>query len=243
MICCRISTFPSQTTILVVYRSTNSNSSDGLLAIQAIRHVANAPGGCRIAGNFNAPVFDWSNRACPKSDGFDKTLSPLQRKFLNHSIPQPTRFQIGKRPSVFDLVLLEFPDTVPAIILLTPLGNSDHAPLSVTFDFHDSHEPTRPRAKWCYNEQMKAAVVEAAALLEWNDVSLARTVEDLCNLIKEQILCLRDRFANIHSRKGTNRSPWLKSRHKRARQLRRFVYQQYSQNPNQFALDVYQAES
>ncbi len=102
----------------------------------------------------------------PNLMGSIKAFSPLQRKFLYQSIPQPTCFRIGKRPSVFDLVLPEFPDTVPAIILLTPLGNSDHALLSVTFDFHDSHEPAHPRAKWCYNEQLKDAVVEAAALLE-----------------------------------------------------------------------------
>ncbi len=81
---------------------------------------------------------------------------------------------MGNRPSMFDLVFTKFPDTVSAIKLLEALVNSDHA-------LHDSHEPTRPRAKWCYNTRMKDAVVEAAALLDWYDASLARNVEDHCN--------------------------------------------------------------
>ncbi len=115
---------------------------------------------------------------------------------------------MGNRSSVLDPVFTKFPDTVAAIKLLAPLGNSDHALLSFTFGLHDSHEPTRPRAKWCYTERMKDAVEDATALLDWNDVSCARNVEDQWNLIKERILCLRVRFATIIcSRKGSNRTP------------------------------------
>ncbi len=118
------------------------------------------------------------------------------------------------------LVFTKLPDIFSAIKLLTPQGNSDHARLSFKYGLHDSHEPTRPRAKWCYNERMKDAAVEAAALLNWNDASFARNVEDQWNLIKERILCLRDRFATNRSRKGSNRTPWLKSSHKRTRQMK-----------------------
>ncbi len=43
--------------------------------------------------------------------------------------------------------------------------------------------------------------------------------------------------------KGSNRTPWLGSRPKRARQMKHLAYQRYSQNPNQLTLNVYQAES
>ncbi len=60
-------------------------------------------------------------------------------------------------------------ETVSAIKLLAPVGNSGHALLSFTFGLHGAHEPTRTRTKLCYNERMKDAVVEASALLDWND--------------------------------------------------------------------------
>ncbi len=79
---------------------------------------------------------------------------------LYQSITQPTRFQMGRRVSVLDLVRITFPDR-----LLALLGNSVRALLSFKFGLHDSHEITRPRAKWCYNERMKGAVVEYYALV------------------------------------------------------------------------------
>ncbi len=48
-----------------------------------------------------------------------------------------------------------------------------------------------------YNERMKDAVTEAAALLDINGAPFARNVELQWNLIKERILCLRDKFATI----------------------------------------------
>ncbi len=145
-----ISAFPSQTTILAVYRSPNCISSDNLLVLQAIRHDATAPGECLIVGDFNALAVDWSNRTCPKSDGIDKNLlTTAEEEFLYQSITKPTRFQLGNRPSVFDIVFTKFPNTVSAIKLLAPLGNSDRALLFFTFGLHDSHEPPRPRDKFC----------------------------------------------------------------------------------------------
>ncbi len=47
---------------------------------------------------------------------------------------------------MLDLVFTKFPDTVSAIKLLAPLGNSDHTLLSFTTDLYDSQEPTRPRS-------------------------------------------------------------------------------------------------
>ncbi len=53
--------------MLVVYRSLT-------LLPQAMRRAVTAPGECLILGDFNTPAVNWSNRTCPKSDGFDKDL-------------------------------------------------------------------------------------------------------------------------------------------------------------------------
>ncbi len=74
-----------------------------------------------------------------------------------------------EKPAVgVGICVYQISDTVSAIIPLVRLGNSDHVLLSFTFDLHDSHE----------TERMKDAIVEAATLLDWNDASLARNVED-----------------------------------------------------------------
>ncbi len=87
----------------------------------------------------------------------------------------------------------------------------------------------------------QSAFVEAAAMLEWNDASLVSNVENLWTLMKERILCFRDRFVTIGSYKRSNRTPWLKSRDMGARQMKHTAYQQNSQNPYQLTLNVYQA--
>ncbi len=81
-------------------------------------------------------------------------------------------------------------------------SSSDIGPSS--FGLHDSHVPARPRAKWHYNRRMKDAVVKTATLLDWSDVSFACNVNEQLNLIKERIVCLRDRFATIRTRKCSN---------------------------------------
>ncbi len=55
MIYCMVSTFPTQTTILAVYRSPNYTSSDEYLFFQAIQHAATAREKCLFIGDFNAP--------------------------------------------------------------------------------------------------------------------------------------------------------------------------------------------
>ncbi len=99
MICCRISTFPSQTTKLVVYRSPTSTTSDDLHLLQAIRHVATALGECLTVSDFNAPAVDWSNRTCPKPDGFAKNLlTTAVENFL--SVYHPDHTLLGGEPAV-----------------------------------------------------------------------------------------------------------------------------------------------
>ncbi len=96
MISCRVSSFPSQTTVLAVNTSPNSTSSDDLLVLQEIHHVATASGERLIVGDFNAPAVNWSTRTCPKSDGFDKNLlTTAEEEFLYQSITQPTHFWMG----------------------------------------------------------------------------------------------------------------------------------------------------
>ncbi len=53
-------------------------------------------------------------------------------------------------------------------------------------------------SEWYYNERMKYITVEAAALCDWGDTSFDRNIEDKRALIKERILCFRDRFITFH---------------------------------------------
>ncbi len=50
-----------------------------------------------------------------------------------------------------------------------------------------------------YNERMKYITLGAAGLFDWGDASVDRNMEDKRALIKEKILCFRDRFVTIHS--------------------------------------------
>ncbi len=69
---------------------------------------------------------------------------------------------------------------------------------------------------------MKDAVAEGTTLIDWNDASFALYVENQWNLIKARIL--RGLFATICSRKASNRTPWVKSGHKRVQQMKHVAY-------------------
>ncbi len=102
---------------------------------------------------------------------FDKHLLTI----VEEEVYQPDHTLSDVEPTVtVGPFFTKFPDTVPTIRLLAPLGNSNHALLSFKIGLNVLHEPTHPRAKWCYNERKNGAVVEAAALFEWSDASLAR---------------------------------------------------------------------
>ncbi len=71
--------FRSQTTILAVYRSSNSTSSNDLLVLQAIRHVATTPGECLFVSDLPPPLTGQIAHV-QNLMGSIKTFSPLQKK-------------------------------------------------------------------------------------------------------------------------------------------------------------------
>ncbi len=112
---------------------------------------------------------------------------------------------------MLDPVFIKFPDTVLATKLLAHLEIviMNYYPSILVYMIH-----TRRHVQ---GQIVLQLANEAAALFDWNDVLFVRNMEDRRNFIKERTLCLRDRFATIHSHTGSNRTPWLKLRHRRAR--------------------------
>ncbi len=120
----------TEATIIAIYRSPSSSSPDDLIVFEAIRHVATAPGECRIVGDFNAPPLTGQIAHFPSPMCSIKTFLPMQSK--NFFTPT-TRFRMGYWPSVLNLVFTKFSDTVSAIKLLAPLG-----PSHLDFTIHTS---------------------------------------------------------------------------------------------------------
>ncbi len=88
MICCRISDFPAQTTIHVVYRNPTSTTSDDFLVLRAIRRATFAQGVC-ITLTLMPPLWTGQTAHFPNLMNLMETSLLLQRK---NSSPSPTPY-------------------------------------------------------------------------------------------------------------------------------------------------------
>ncbi len=98
---------------------------------------------------------------------------PMKRAFTHWANLEAARDDSSMNSNL-SLVFTTFPRRIQAIKLLAPLGNSDYAILFYLVSMIQKSR-ARPRAKWCYNERMKDAVVEAATLLDRDDASIPET--------------------------------------------------------------------
>ena len=120
------------------YRSPNSCAENDNKLFALINAICESYLCSKIlVGDFNLPNIDWGN--CSSNCAISKKfLSTVQKNFLIQHVFKPTRVRGTDRANILDLVLTDNPSLVHDIELLSPLGKSDHAILTINCNIQAS---------------------------------------------------------------------------------------------------------
>ena len=117
----------------VCYRSPNSPEENdrnmrNLLA-EISHHKAD---NTVILGDFNYNMINWNLRNCVSpSPSAELFLAELDDLFLEQLVTEPTRYRLGQRSNILDLVLTNNTYFIEEIKYCEPVGCSDHLSLLV----------------------------------------------------------------------------------------------------------------
>ncbi len=81
-------------------------------------------------------------------------------------------------------------------------------------------EKQLPSFSWFYGKTRRSELVEAATMVNWQHISSLESVTDMWLTLGDWILDLRNRFVPYGPKKTGKDVPWIRSRHRRARQCR-----------------------
>ncbi len=80
-------------------------------------------------------------------------------------------------------------------------------------------------------------------MVNWQHISSLESVTDMWLTLRDWILDLRNRFVPYSPKKTGKGVPWTRSQHRRARQVKQFVFSLFKAYPSHATLSVNKAES
>ena len=146
-------TFP--TLFGCIYRSPNSTDSNNSKMIDAFQEIHDKYSRGRnfiITGDLNLPHVNWQNYT-GSNPTERKFIKCWQDMYLEQMVTKPTRYRHDQTPSLLDVILTNFPETVSNISHHPGFGNSDHE--AIRFDIEAASKSTEERPKldyYCVNE-------------------------------------------------------------------------------------------
>ncbi|CAH8511872.1 unnamed protein product [Dicrocoelium dendriticum] len=203
---CRIHDGCRSLLVCVAYRSPLGS---GALLLDSIKSHAKGKD-CLIVGDFNAPGIDWDLLYCGlPSDSFDALL--LQTVLdcnLSQHVFSPTRLFSGQTPHILDLVLSPMPSDVTDLVIMQPIGKSDHCAISFQwarrFSVHDQGDFRRNF--WRADPQR---LQEAASNMDWT-IPHFLCVDDAWTHFYSNMMSLINQVVPISKSRGLTRGPpWI----------------------------------
>lgn len=124
ILCCDL-IFMQYSLRLIVYRAPSSSLSSTILLAKVLNDLCSCKTHCVILGDFNLPVTD-SSKGYPGSMASQCFINMCKSCKLNENVLTPTR-----NVNVPDLVLSSHPNLVKNLVVLSPIGSSDHSSISL----------------------------------------------------------------------------------------------------------------
>ncbi len=128
--------------------------------------------------------------------------------------------------------------------MLAPLGKRDHAVVLLELKIQLLEDKQLPSYIWFYQKTRGSESVEATTMVNWQHISSLESVTDMWLTLRDWILDLRNRFVPYSPKKTGKDVPWIRSRHRRARQAKQFAFFLFKANSSCYhaTLSVYKAE-
>ena len=234
---CSLDLGGQRASVVVVYRSPDSDSREDDELLSLLLDIARKSPRILLIGDFNAPTVCWNTEYAPtKSFGY-KLLEFIHEQALQQHIRDPTRFREGQSPSLLDLVISQFPNDVEHVETDMPIAKSDH--LTITFKWKLREPKTTIRNNWKYWKTDIKGLTDSAQSLSWIPSDTEASVDEHWELIKGNILKLRDRYVPIAHGNHRASPPWWRNSITKALKKKGKLWARYLHNGSHRDYDLY----
>lgn len=201
-------------TIACVYRSPSATEAENTQLLEVLDQMCTGAELLLLVGDFNAPGVEWESHTASDAGFSSRLLRLAQTHLLTQHVTESTRYREGQLSSRLDLVFTKGPQDIRKLELGTPLGRSDHTPL--TFEFALRWEPAP--AKWGRNLRRLDPIrlSEDAQAMHWPDCNTEEDLEGAWSAIKQNLLQLLDSHAPLVRLRQRGRPPWWRARAQKA---------------------------
>ena len=161
-----------------LYRSPSGNTGDSVHQLEQLFRKASSMSFSHllIVGDLNLPQIDWETESssAPPSHCSHSFIDTVHDCFLHQHVHCPTRYRLGEKPNVLDLIFSNEEGMVSCLEYLPGLGSSDHVVLRFTLvcyapaeshpthRVHTDHESLASELKSLNWDQMNSMTLEEA---------------------------------------------------------------------------------
>ena len=104
-----------------------------------------------FVGDFNYCTIDWNMRVIRShSESANSFMTTINYLFLGQLVSEPTRYRVGQKENILDLVPTNHLYFVESVDYCDPLGMSDHVSLLIYLNFESTHISNLPKRMY-YN--------------------------------------------------------------------------------------------
>ena len=207
-----------------------------------LRKMENKSQDIILAGDFNSEV-NWETLEAKSHthDWNENLLNVITDHCLHQHINENTRFRGTDRPSKPDLVFTRQPEDITDIKYSTPLGNSDHIVIDMTYWTDIGSNTKQYKDSYNYKKGDYNGLKDYFKKINWQrDLSIA----DI-NLQNGKFLDFYNKGVDQHipkSKQGRfpqNNKKWFNARCVRARKNKEILWKRYSRHPSEPARTRY----
>ena len=207
-------TVTKKTLVGCIYRSPNSTEENNQMIHQFIRTLGNKINkntGLVLMGDYNYPLIKWDDEGFGSTDDnkSEEFLNSVRDSYLIQHITEPTRYRIGQRSNVLDLIFT-MDDIVDDIKYLPPVGKSDYCAIIFNVKNNIQLKPNHSKKVFRnYNKANYDAMRLDIKNVNWkNEI---QTVDGGWNFLKNTILdTINKHVPAINTSNNKRRSPfWM----------------------------------
>jgi hypothetical protein len=142
-----------------------------------------------IVGDFNYKGIDWESYTIKQNEYHPaKTtlLETLRDAFLSQMVKHPTRVRGKDEPSILDLIITRYENSIPDVNYLSPLGKSDHCILLFKY-VHNIKLKAYMKKKIFYDKGNYEQIRENLQSINWEEILKEKDVNKQWEEIDEKI--------------------------------------------------------
>lgn len=174
--------------ICLVYRSPSCTRENTEKMNELLKEVSELESThTLIMGDFNFPQIVWNDNRCEEGPNHaaSQFLKATKDAFLIQHQKEPTRYRVGEKSNMVDLIFTNREDMIEEIQTVAGLGKSDHFALVIDMNC-TTREPPRTE-RFNYNKTDITVLKDVLNQTNWEEVLADLSTNETWDLLKDRI--------------------------------------------------------